>query len=175
MCSSYISTNLIFVVVGFGYKRRKVVKLAVNSFHHDNFNFFICTKMCINAETIAKNDFSKKKCRECLIYLSFAFKMFSLFLSPDMPDFGLLSSKTVTEVLMLEMKMSPNAKTYLVSGYPRNMRDVVEYSEKVRLYLSYICNNNIANILPKFLNTVELKEISFHACVLLTLETVGSH
>lgn len=48
-----------------------------------------------------------------------------------MPDFGLLSSKTVTEVLMLEMKMSPNAKTYLVSGYPRNMRDVVEYSEKV--------------------------------------------
>lgn len=52
------------------------------------------------------------------------------FLS-DMQDFGLLSSKTVTEVLMLEMKMSPNAKTYLVSGYPRNMRDVVEYSEKV--------------------------------------------
>lgn len=50
----------------------------------------------------------------------------------DMQDFGLLSSKTVTEVLMLEMKMSPNAKTYLVSGYPRNMRDVVEYSEKVR-------------------------------------------
>ncbi|CAG9860804.1 unnamed protein product [Phyllotreta striolata] len=50
----------------------------------------------------------------------------------DMPDFGLLSSKTVTEVLMLEMKMSPNAKTYLVSGYPRNMRDVVEYSEKIQ-------------------------------------------
>lgn len=49
----------------------------------------------------------------------------------DMPDFGMLSSKTVTEVLMLEMKMAPNAKTYLVSGYPRNMRDVVEYSEKV--------------------------------------------
>lgn len=49
-----------------------------------------------------------------------------------MLDFGLLSSKTVTEVLMLEMKMSPNAKTFLVSGYPRNMRDVVEYSEKAR-------------------------------------------
>lgn len=32
---------------------------------------------------------------------------------------------------MLEMKMSPAAKTFLVSGYPRNMRDVVEYSEKV--------------------------------------------
>ncbi|XP_049821825.1 adenylate kinase isoenzyme 5 isoform X2 [Aethina tumida] len=51
----------------------------------------------------------------------------------DMPDFGMLSSKTVTEVLMLEMKMAPNAKTYLVSGYPRNMRDVVEYSEKIQM------------------------------------------
>lgn len=48
-----------------------------------------------------------------------------------MQDFGVLSSKTVTEVLMLEMKMSLGAKTFLVSGYPRNMRDVVEYSEKV--------------------------------------------
>jgi hypothetical protein len=53
-----------------------------------------------------------------------------------MKDFGQLSSKTVTEVLMLEMKMAPAAKTYLVSGYPRNMRDVVEYSEKVSLLIS---------------------------------------
>ncbi|XP_044590009.1 adenylate kinase isoenzyme 5 isoform X2 [Cotesia glomerata] len=51
----------------------------------------------------------------------------------DMQDFGLLSSKTVAEVLMLEMKMSPNAKTFLISGYPRNMRDVVEYSEKIQV------------------------------------------
>lgn len=49
----------------------------------------------------------------------------------EMKDYGKLSSKTVTEVLMLEMKMSPAAKTYLISGYPRNMRDVVEYSSKV--------------------------------------------
>lgn len=48
-----------------------------------------------------------------------------------MQDFSQLSSRTVTEVLMLEMKMAPNAKTYLISGYPRSMRDVVEYSEKV--------------------------------------------
>jgi len=48
-----------------------------------------------------------------------------------MQDFSQLSSKTVTEVLMLEMKMAPAAKAYLVSGYPRSMRDVVEYSEKV--------------------------------------------
>lgn len=52
-----------------------------------------------------------------------------------MQDFSQLSSKTVTEVLMLEMKMSPQARAYLVSGYPRSMRDVVEYSEKVRLFL----------------------------------------
>lgn len=69
-----------------------------------------------------------------------------------MQDFSQLPSKTVTEVLMLEvkqlrsstcsrscqsfpfqMKMSPAAKTYLISGYPRSMRDVVEYSEKVKI------------------------------------------
>lgn len=50
----------------------------------------------------------------------------------DMQDFGTLSSKTVTEVLMLEMKMAPTAKSYLVSGYPRSMRDVAEYSDKIQ-------------------------------------------
>lgn len=54
-----------------------------------------------------------------------------LFLCIDMKDFAQLSSATVTEVLMLEMKMSPAATAYLVSGYPRNMRDVVEYTNKV--------------------------------------------
>lgn len=49
----------------------------------------------------------------------------------DMEDFSKLSSKTVTEVLMLELKMSPAAKTFLISGFPRNMRDVVEYTNKV--------------------------------------------
>lgn len=60
--------------------------------------------------------------------------------SADMKDFGQLSSKTVTEVLMLEMKMAPAAKTYLVSGYPRNMRDVVEYSEKVSRNVYFCCS-----------------------------------
>lgn len=27
--------------------------------------------------------------------------------------------------------MSPAAKAYLISGFPRSMRDVVEYTEKV--------------------------------------------
>ncbi|XP_073987674.1 adenylate kinase isoenzyme 5 [Rhodnius prolixus] len=51
----------------------------------------------------------------------------------EIKDFSTLSSKTVTEVLMLEMKMAPAAKTFLVSGYPRNMRDVVEYSNKIQI------------------------------------------
>lgn len=64
-----------------------------------------------------------------------------------MQDFGTLSSKTVTEVLMLEMKMAPTAKTYLVSGYPRSMRDVAEYTDKVgdkiRKNQSHIFTNGI--------------------------------
>lgn len=51
----------------------------------------------------------------------------------DMRDFSQLSSKMVTEVLMLEIKMAPAAKAYLISGFPRSMRDVVEYSDKVKL------------------------------------------
>ncbi|CAH1396662.1 unnamed protein product [Nezara viridula] len=51
----------------------------------------------------------------------------------EMKDFNQLSSKTVTEVLMLEMKMAPAAKAFLISGYPRNMRDVVEYSNKIQI------------------------------------------
>lgn len=56
----------------------------------------------------------------------------TLIFFTDMQDFSQLSSKTVTEVLMLEIKMAPAAKAYLISGYPRSMRDVVEYSEKVQ-------------------------------------------
>lgn len=54
-------------------------------------------------------------------------------LSLDMQDFSQLSSKVVTEVLMLEIKMAPAAKAYLISGFPRSMRDVVEYSDKVMI------------------------------------------
>lgn len=56
--------------------------------------------------------------------------------SADMQDFSQLSSRTVTEVLMLEMKMAPAAKAYLVSGFPRSMRDVVEYQEKVSVSIN---------------------------------------
>lgn len=60
-----------------------------------------------------------------------------------MQDFSQLSSKMVTEVLMLEIKMAPAAKAYLISGFPRSMRDVVEYSDKVNRYsLALIINNH---------------------------------
>lgn len=58
-----------------------------------------------------------------------------------MEDFSKLSSKTVTEVLMLELKMSPAAKTFLISGFPRSMRDVVEYTNKVMEVIKYFYNN----------------------------------
>lgn len=39
---------------------------------------------------------------------------------------------------MLEMKMAPAAKAYIVSGFPRSMRDVVEYSDKVLRLTIYL-------------------------------------
>lgn len=79
----------------------------------------------------------------------FIYRILKLRNFSDLQDFSQLSSRTVTEVLMLEMKMAPNAKTYLVSGYPRNMRDVVEYSEKVLTYclFQFIMGNNICHII----------------------------
>ena len=61
-----------------------------------------------------------------------------------MQDFSQLPSRIVTEVLMLEMKMAPAAKAYLVSGFPRSMRDVVEYQEKVRW--SRCCSTGNGNL-----------------------------
>jgi len=60
-----------------------------------------------------------------------------------MEDFSKLSSVTVTEVLMLELKMSPAAKTFLISGFPRNMRDAVEYTNKVGYYYDILNYNNL--------------------------------
>lgn len=68
----------------------------------------------------------------------------------------------MTEVLMLEMKMAPAAKAYLISGYPRSMRDVVEYSEKVITtndWLSPIPINKKAFI--EFLMKTFLKSVLF--------------
>lgn len=69
----------------------------------------------------------------------------------DMQDFSQLSSKTVTEVLMLEMKMAPAAKAYLISGYPRSMRDVVEYSEKVSDPTPYTLSRIVCGSKPEYL------------------------
>ncbi|VVC25870.1 Hypothetical protein CINCED_3A019684 [Cinara cedri] len=67
----------------------------------------------------------------------------------DMEDFSKLSSVTVTEVLMLEIKMSPAAKTFLISGYPRNMRDVVEYTTKIKVVNGVILISWNQNVLER--------------------------
>lgn len=48
-----------------------------------------------------------------------------------MDDFNQMPANNLIQVLMMEMKMTVNASGYLISGYPRSMRDVVEYTEKV--------------------------------------------
>ncbi|XP_006623391.1 adenylate kinase isoenzyme 5 [Apis dorsata] len=73
-------------------------------------------------------------------------------LGNDMQDFGQLSSKTVAEVLMLEIKMSPESKVFLVSGYPRNMRDVVEYAEKIKIVNGVILVSWRQEILERQIN-----------------------
>ncbi|XP_025405073.1 adenylate kinase isoenzyme 5 [Sipha flava] len=67
----------------------------------------------------------------------------------DMEDFSKLSSKTVTEVLMLELKMSPAAKTFLISGFPRSMRDVVEYTNKIKVVNGVILISWNQNVLER--------------------------
>lgn len=94
-----------------------------------NFNSILCAKMTF----IRPNRIDK--------YVHFSPSLI-LSLCVDMQDFSQLSSKMVTEVLMLEIKMAPAAKAYLISGFPRSMRDVVEYSDKVHyanhIYIVYI-------------------------------------
>jgi hypothetical protein len=46
-------------------------------------------------------------------------------------DFNQMPANNLVQVLMMEMKMAVNASAYLISGYPRSMRDVVEYTNKV--------------------------------------------
>ena len=49
------------------------------------------------------------------------------------------------------MKMSPAAKAYLISGYPRSMRDVVEYTEKVCIHIIILIKlHGIINIVYQF-------------------------
>ncbi len=52
-----------------------------------------------------------------------------------MQDFGQISSTSLIQMLQMEMKLassSMNVKSgFIISGYPRSMRDVVEYERKV--------------------------------------------
>ncbi|CAH0404593.1 unnamed protein product [Chilo suppressalis] len=72
----------------------------------------------------------------------------------DMQDFGTLSSKTVTEVLMLEMKMAPTAKTYLiqtisgvvlVSWRQRVLERQIEYGARLGHVVLSLARMELAN------------------------------
>jgi hypothetical protein len=52
-------------------------------------------------------------------------------LAAGLEDFSGLPASNLVEVLQMEMKMAVNSKGFLVSGYPRSMRDVVEYQNRV--------------------------------------------
>ncbi|XP_046398135.1 adenylate kinase isoenzyme 5 [Ischnura elegans] len=76
--------------------------------------------------------------RPVIVHINMADLLQQYAVGSDLKDMGELSSKTVIEVLMLEMKMAANAEAYLISGFPRNMRDVVEYSEKIKVVTGVI-------------------------------------
>ncbi|CAG7634789.1 unnamed protein product [Allacma fusca] len=64
-------------------------------------------------------------------------------------DFSQMPPKNLLEVLLIEMKMAVNASAYLISGYPRSMRDVVEYTEKLQRVDRVILLNWHVKILEK--------------------------
>jgi uncharacterized membrane protein YjgN (DUF898 family) len=104
--------------------------------------YFIRAKMCL---VLSSCVFLKTR---AFVFHAQIMNFLALSFFPDMQDFSKLPSKTVTEVLMLEMKMSPAAKAYLISGYPRSMRDVVEYTEKVCVPQSVINSAGLIAIIP---------------------------
>ena len=51
----------------------------------------------------------------------------------ELHDIGSIPTSQVTHVVMAALQRQPNVYGYIVSGYPRNLRDVAIYSEKVCL------------------------------------------
>ena len=50
----------------------------------------------------------------------------------ELTDVALIPTSKVTATLSSELGDFPLAKGFVISGYPRNMRDVADYLEKVR-------------------------------------------
>ena len=50
----------------------------------------------------------------------------------ELNDIGTIPTSRVTHTLNEELKGRANIYGYIVSGYPRNMRDVADYLAKVR-------------------------------------------
>ncbi len=65
-----------------------------------------------------------------------------LLLSIDLNDTSGIPTRQVLHILMSSLKRGKNVYGYVVSGYPRHLRDVAVYSEKVRLSPNRrICNS----------------------------------
>ncbi|OXA51229.1 Adenylate kinase isoenzyme 5 [Folsomia candida] len=62
---------------------------------------------------------------------------------------SLIPPSNLIEVLQMEIKMAVNARGYLISGYPRSMRDVVEYQNKLQRIDAVILLNWHIRILEK--------------------------
>lgn len=57
-----------------------------------------------------------------------------------MTDVSYVTSRVLVQTLMLEMKMEPTARAFVVSGFPRTMDDTMEYTEKViRGFVPFTC------------------------------------
>lgn len=54
----------------------------------------------------------------------------------DEKDMALLPTDLVTSTVMTALKNKRNVSGFIISGYPRNMRDVTDYLEKVLFSLS---------------------------------------
>ena len=59
-----------------------------------------------------------------------------LVLPIDMIDIALIPTSRVTNVVMKAIKSRPKVFGYLISGYPRNIRDVADYLERVIMFTS---------------------------------------
>jgi hypothetical protein len=64
------------------------------------------------------------------------------FIVIGLKDAEWVPSSALVGVVMLEVNLSPEAKVFVISGYPRHMDDVMEYTQKVYTEHSFAQNSN---------------------------------
>jgi len=70
------------------------------------------------------------------------FNFLKYFFLLGLGDFNQIPPTNLIQVLQMEMKMAVNSKGFLISGYPRSMRDVVEYNKKVFYFNFFFGHKN---------------------------------